>query len=110
MTGVSSGEVTLRDFEAYFEAIASAGANHYRKLFDGTEGTSSLTEEEILSLGARIRSYHLTGRMGPLAIVMGPSQSEGFARVLGALAAADRPMRLFGSSRAAHRWLQRQEG
>ena len=52
-----------------------------------------MSDEEILSLGAQIRGYHLTGRMGPLAVIMGSGQSEAFARLLGALAAADRPMR-----------------
>src|SRR5262245_31901633 len=78
------------------------------KLFDGRAGTSTMTAQELLMVTAEIRSHHHAGKVGPLAIVAHPDQTEPFARVLGALALADRPMRLFDSPTRARSWLDAQ--
>ncbi|HZB57036.1 MAG TPA: hypothetical protein VE527_25595, partial [Reyranella sp.] len=69
LTAVCQGDVTLFDLEEYLDAVVVAGSMPYRKLFDGTGGDSTLTDEEMMLLGARIRAYHTAGPMGPLAIV-----------------------------------------
>ena len=70
LTAICQGDVTLLDLEEYLDAVVVAGSMPYRKLFDGTRGDSTLTDEEMMLLGARIRAYHTAGVMGPLAIVM----------------------------------------
>ena len=55
-----------------------------------------------------IRSHHSLGKVGALAVVANPEQTKPFARVLGALALADRPMRLFDSPTRARHWLDAQ--
>ena len=55
-----------------------------------------------------IRSHHSLGKVGALAVVSNPEQTEPFARVLGALALADRPMRLFDNPTRARNWLDAQ--
>jgi hypothetical protein len=77
----------------------------YRKLFDGTHGDFKLSDEEMMLLGARIRAYHSAGPMGPLAIVVVSEHTHGLARLFGALAAADRPIKIFRDVRGAQRWL-----
>ena len=54
-----------------------------------------MTGEELLALCVRIRAYHEQTPIGALAIVCTPEQTIEFARLLGALAAADRPIRMF---------------
>ena len=63
--------------------MAGAKAMSYRKLFDGRAATPSMTSEELLSLCARIRSYHEQGMMGALALVGTAEQTMVFARLLG---------------------------
>jgi hypothetical protein len=46
--------------------------------------------------------------MGPLAIVVTTEHTHGLARLFGALAAADRPIKIFRDIRAAQRWLEAQ--
>lgn len=46
--------------------------------------------------------------MGALAIISQPEQTGPLARALGALALADRPMRLFDSTARARNWLEAQ--
>ena len=87
------------------EALAGARALSYRKLFDGRVVQSMMTSEELLAVCAKIRSYHDQARVGALAMVATPEQAERFGRLLGALASADRPMRMFAGLRQARIWL-----
>lgn len=69
-----------------------------------------MTGDELLALCAKIRGYHELGAVGALAIVCTAEQTVTFARLLGALAAADRPIKMFRSLRQARIWLGYQEG
>ena len=105
MTAVAEGEVTRDEFESYLDAMEQAGANAYRKLFDGGRGVTRMPAEEILALGVRMRTSHATGPMGPLAVVVPGELAEPLGRVLGMLAAAQRPMRVFTEAGAARKWI-----
>lgn len=61
--------------------------------------------EDMLEIGGRIREYH-TQQAGPFAIVLAPDKFGIAARVLGMLAMARRPMRIFGDMDEARRWLR----
>jgi hypothetical protein len=104
VTVVADGLVTRADVDSYLDAVDGAGALAYRKLFDGTAGVVAMEAEELFAVGARFRSYH-DRPVGPLAIVITEAQSEAVARLLGILASADRPMRIFASRLTARRWL-----
>ena len=110
VSAVAEGEVTLADAMAFLRTVAGAEVSGYRKLFDGRAGTSAMTAQELLVITAEIRSHHSLGKVGALAIVAHPEQTEPFARVLGALALADRPMRLFDNPTRARNWLDAQVG
>lgn len=105
-TGVAEGDVSLGDAVAFLEAMAGAKAMAYRKLFDGRAATPTMTPDELLSLCARIREYHEQGMMGALALVATPEQTVAFARLLGALAAAERPIKVFATLRQARNWIE----
>jgi hypothetical protein len=107
-TGVGEGEVTLDDAMSLLEAMAGAGALPYRKLFDARAVTSKMTAEELLGVCAKIRTYRDQGPVGAVAIVATPELTLSFARLLGALASADRPMKVFTSLRQARNWLDQQ--
>jgi hypothetical protein len=104
-TGSGEGEVTFADAMALLDALAGAKALSYRKLFDGRAIKSSMTGEELLAVCFRIRAYHEQGPVGALAIVCTPEQTVEFARLLGALAAADRPIKMFARLQQAQTWL-----
>jgi hypothetical protein len=110
LTAVAEGEITLGDLEGYLDAVVVAGSMPYRKLFDGTRADSGMTDEEMMALGARIRAYHGMGTMGALAIVAASENTYGLARLFGALAAADRPIKIFRDLKTARRWIEVQPG
>jgi len=102
----AEGDVTRADVDAYIDAMDAAGAVSFRKVFDGREGTSTMDREEMMAIAVRLRSYH-DRPMGGLAIVVpdDAAKIEPIARILGILASAQRPMRLFHSLPPAQRWI-----
>ena len=108
VSAVAEGDVSFADAMTFLRTLSGAKVTGYRKLFDGRAGTSSMSEQELLMIVVEIRSHHSLGKVGALAVVSNPEQTEPFARVLGALALADRPMRLFDNPVRARNWLDAQ--
>jgi hypothetical protein len=102
---VAEGDVTVTDAMAFFDAIEAATALSYNKLLDGTHGRAAMNGEELMAVVARIRDQHGLSAMGALAIVASPEQTHPLARLLGAAAVADRPLKIFDELRPARRWL-----
>lgn len=108
LTVVAEGVVTQADFESYLDLIDQAGLHAYRKLFDGIDADTSMGPEQILAIGVRMRTSHHTQPVGPLAVAVAEDKVPMVSRVLGMLAAANRPMRVFHESGAAHDWILKQ--
>src|SRR5687767_8853293 len=96
-TGTGEGDVTLDDAISLLEALEGAKALPYRKLFDGRAVQSAMSGDELLAICAKIRACHSQGPVGALAMVGTHEQTARFARLLGALASADRPIKVFTS-------------
>ena len=90
------------------DEMVAEGALGYRKFFDGTHGETTMPPSDLLALGIRMRSLHQHGTMGPLAVIVPASKWGIIARVLGILATAKRPMRVFQNAGKARRWLEKQ--
>jgi len=108
MTVVAEGDVTRPEFEAYLDMIDNAELYAYRKLFDGGAADTSMGAENILAVGVRMRSAHQSRAVGPLAVVVPEDKIAMVSRVLGMLAAADRPMRVFHETGPARDWILKQ--
>lgn len=108
MTVVAEGDVTRPEFDAYLDVIDNAELFTYRKLFDGSAADTSMGAENILAVGVRMRSAHQTRAVGPLAVVVSEDKIAMVSRVLGMLAAADRPMRVFHEAGPARDWIVKQ--
>jgi hypothetical protein len=100
----AEGDVTRADAEGYLEIVEGSGALAYRKLYDGRAGNVAMDHDEMMAIAARFRSYHHRP-VGALAIVLLHDQAERVARMLGILASADRPLKLFTSVAPAQRWI-----
>lgn len=103
---VAEGDVSLDEVMTFLRAVAGADAISYRKLFDGRAAVPNIRPDELLSLCVKIRSYHENGLMGALALVATAEQTVAFSRLLGALASAERPIKVFESPRAARNWIE----
>jgi hypothetical protein len=108
MTMVTDGDVTFAEVNACLDAHAIGDTLTYRKLFDGSRGSTSMSPEDLLAIGWRIRDYHQSAKVGPLAVVFAPDKLELMSRIMGMLAVADRPMRVFVDREKARQWLYKQ--
>lgn len=81
---------------------------NWAKLLDGRTGRPAMGREDMLALGVLFRSCHQRVTVGPLAIVLGDNEVERIERLLGILATANRPMRVFRNLDPAQRWIERQ--
>ena len=76
VTAVAEGDVPLADAITFLRTLSGAKVTGYRKLFDGRAGTSSMSEQELLMICVEIRSHHTLGKVGALAIIANPEQTE----------------------------------
>ena len=100
----SEGDVSRADADDYLDTIEGGGALAYRKLYDARAGNVVMNHDEMMAVAVRIRSYH-HHPVGPLAIVLPDDKAEVALRMLGILASADRPLKLFTSLAPARRWI-----
>ena len=109
----AEGPVSRAEIDGLLDAVTGAKALGYCKLVDATAGTFAMNALEVLAIGARVRSLH-AGSVGAVAIVLPnrlPRDDEPadattlVARLIGILASANRPLRLFKSATSAKRWL-----
>ena len=103
---VIEGAVTFADVERYLEDVVAKGGLTYRKLVDARQGTSQITDSEVLIYAGRVKAYSQMGRLGPLAVVAGEDKSRDHAGLLRALAAnGNRPLSIFATIEQAISWL-----
>ncbi|MDP1966894.1 MAG: hypothetical protein Q8K93_32395 [Reyranella sp.] len=105
MTVVADGEVTYGELVAMVDALHDGNAHGYRKLYDGGRSLMRMTLEEVLMLGVRMRAEHERSPMGPMAAILPEVDGEILARLLGMVALADRPLRIFVKTGPALKWL-----
>lgn len=99
------GAVGLADLQRMLDAAAASGALHYRKLFDAQSADLSLSEDEMMTLGVRLRILQDTS-LGPLALVLRDEQAVALSRLLGILAVARRPIKVVRDAASARKWLE----
>ena len=105
---VARGDLRLLDIEHYLDGVITADALAYRKIFDMSEATPNLSDDDLMALGARIRAYIALGQIGPLAIVATTERSYEQALMFATLAEADRPLKIFRELHLARQWLDTQ--
>lgn len=104
---IADGNVGFEDVEQILDAFLPVGVLGYRKLFDGTRGHTRMSPFELLTLGARMRMLHAGGAsLGPLAVILPEKKRPAIMPLLGIMAAAQRPLRLFADATSAYRWLE----
>jgi hypothetical protein len=103
---IADGNVELEEAEQMLDAVVCSGATGYRKLFDGMLGETRMTASELLTLGVRIRALHAGDTpFGPVAIALPHDKRPPLMRLMGIMAAARRPLRIFNDVESAHGWL-----
>lgn len=100
-----SGAILLQDILDYFDALVVDGGMPYPKLIDMRGVVTKISDEDMMTLGARVSAYASLEPRGPIAVVSNAPESDLFIRRFMNLGGARRPMRLFDSIDAARDWL-----
>ena len=102
---VAEGKVTLKEMEEHFDAILVAKAMPYAKLFDATTAEPIYSDDDVMTMGARLSAYTATVASGPLAVVgLTDLVEETFRRFVN-ISPSKRPARLFKTEAEALVWL-----
>jgi hypothetical protein len=110
VTVTAEGTVTLKDAEAYLDAVVVADAMPYAKLVDCSGMFTEATDEEMMLLGARMQAYASTLQGGPIAFVVTQPDIRGYVlRYLNLSSDSKRPAKIFESAGEARRWLDAQK-
>lgn len=102
------GVISLKDIEAFTDFVVAQDALTYRKLFDGSQGDGTYTDEDVMSLAARAAAYASLAQRGPLALVPRPSHGADLARRYVNLGKFTGQARIFDSAEKALKWLDSQ--
>jgi hypothetical protein len=105
---VAEGSVTLKDMEAYLDAVVVQGALPYRKLWDCTKVVYDYDDADMMALGARISAYANFDPRGPSAIVATSAEAIDASMRFINLGGAKRPAKIFNSEAKARQWLDAQ--
>ena len=107
VTAVLSGRISIDDILGATDKVMVADAFSFAKLVDFGTATADLTDDDLRMIGARFQAYlsHVKGRKGPFAIVATNQIGRNRARMIAALSAAERPVKVFDDVAEARRWL-----
>jgi hypothetical protein len=101
----AEGPIALADCVQIAEVLKGARCLPYRKLLDARQVRLEMSHEEVMQVVVMARGFHERGPVGPMAIVTTKDRVVQSTQILGAFAAADRPLKLFTGERQARKWL-----
>ena len=102
---VAEGCVVRGEIEACLDMVRAAKVSQWRKLVDARTACFVLDSQIVSELGVRLRSADRLRAMGPLAFVVPEIGTPELMQLLGFLAAAKRPMRVFDRLGPAQKWI-----
>lgn len=100
------GAVVLKEILDYFDAVTVQDAAAYPKLFDARDAVPRLSDDDVMTLGARVSAYAAFDPRGPVAAIATTAAASAILQRFMNLGTADRPMRLFTSVEEARAWLR----
>jgi hypothetical protein len=101
----AEGVVTLQDILDYLDEIAVSDAMPYGKLFDTSGAQFTLSDSDMMVLGARVSAYAEMEPRGPVALVVSDDVHSDLARRFANLGGARRPAKVFRAVEQARAWL-----
>jgi|GEM_PF-580726 len=102
------GVITLKDIEDFTDVVVAQNALTYRKLFDGSRGDGTYTDDDVMTLAARAAAYASLAKRGPLALVPRPGAGADLARRYVNLGKFTGQARIFDTADEALTWLEAQ--
>jgi hypothetical protein len=105
VTAVGEVPVTAAEIVRCADEFAKLGISIYRKMFDLTRLTGTMSQADMRLVGARMAQHGFGHAFGPIAIVVSSEAVAGSARIFQAVSAADRQVQIFRDRYVARVWL-----
>lgn len=101
------GEIPVKPTEIAHcnDEVVKAGLGRYRKLFDLTRLTTSLSRTDTRLAGARMMQHAYGHAFGPIAMVVSNEVAAESAGIFQAVSGADRHVQIFRDPYVARVWL-----
>jgi len=105
IVAVGKDDVTSTDILFCADEFANAGINPYRKLFDLTRISRTMSQADMQLVGKRMATRAAGQPFGPIAIVVPSVVIAELIKVFQATSAAKRPVQIFRDLYTARAWL-----
>ena len=106
VTVKTQGRVVLKDVEAYFDALMVQDAMSYPKLVDATEVEFVASDDDMMTLGARVSAYAAVDPRGPICLVAITPEAIDTLRRFTNLGGAKRPAKIVTTVDEGRQWLR----
>jgi hypothetical protein len=106
VSATGRGVLTKRDFDNYLDDLAAAATLSFGKIFHMAPGCRlQLSKDDLVAVGARIRSHEVHQLMGRVAVVAASEELYEQAEKFNSKVLAERPLRIFRDVASALAWL-----
>ena len=106
VSATGRGVLTKRDFDSYLDDLAAAATLSFGKIFHMAAGCHlQLSKDDLVAIGARIRSHEVHQLMGRVAVVAASDELYDQAEKFNSKVLAERPLRIFRDVASALAWL-----
>jgi hypothetical protein len=102
----AEGVVILQEILDCFDAVVIQNSLPYAKLFDASGAEFTLSDDDMMVLGARVSAYGSMEPRGPIALIVGSDQTGALGRRFANLGGASRPLKIFRSVEEGRKWLE----
>lgn len=104
----AEGRVVLKDVEDYFDALMVQDAMPYPKLLDCTRAQFEATDDDMMTLGARVSAYAAVDPRGPICLVAVTDHEIDMLRRFSNLGGASRASKIVTTVDEGRQWLDGQ--
>jgi len=101
----ATGELNRMDIETYLDGLMAAATLSYRKVLDMAESRLALSGDDMVALGARIRTHESAAPMGSVAVIAASDEVYNQFRLFESIVHAQRQLRVFRDAEMAYAWL-----
>jgi hypothetical protein len=102
----AAGIIVLQEILDYFDTVVVQNGLPYAKLFDAAGAEFSLSDDDMMVLGARVSAYGQMEPRGPIALIVGSEADNDLGRRFANLGGAKRPLRIFRNVDHGRKWLE----
>ena len=105
VTSRADDVIVLHELVAYLDMLVTQNLMSFAKLFDAGDQETLMSDQDLMTMAARVNAYALLDPRGPLAFVARRESTRDIMRRVMNVDRSKRPVMLFERTRDALAWL-----